>query len=153
MQEGICVLSSYRIGSSMSALDAVKGMLTSTSPVAVVLASKEITSELVSAKESVGFIARTIVLLTSHRWGQVILPETANRSIAVTPYTEDIKAFNDYMAMLKYDKMAASHNPWFSQYYEAVQECDLGTNNKYRRSCANVANTPVTSGNRYAMIR
>jgi metabotropic glutamate receptor 4/metabotropic glutamate receptor 6/7/8 len=148
VQEGICVLSSYQIGSPSAALDAVKGMLTSTSPVAVVLANQEATSELVTAKESLGFVARSIILLSSHRWGPVLLPETANRSIAVTPHIEEIKEFNDHMSSLSFNDMASAGNSWFSQYYESVLECDLETNNKYRRACVDMEDNPVTSGNR-----
>lgn len=146
-QGGVCILSSYTIDQHSSAMDVVKAMLTSTTPVVLVFANTEVTSQLVGAKELIGSVAKSLVLLTTEMW-EGGSPSTANRSISITSH---ISMAQDFDAYMRSKVPSANHgdNPWFSQYYESVMECDLGANDRYRRTCLNMDTTPVTSSSKY----
>ena len=68
-----------------------------------------------------------ITWIASDSWGQVLLPEDIRHMVrgmfGFVPAQDTVVEFDDYFTSLNPDSYTA--NPWFSQYWESVFDCNL----------------------------
>ncbi len=146
----ICILSSYEIGTHGSAQDILKNLLTSSTSAVVIFANKYDTTELMKARAALGSASQNLIFITSQQWDTFTNMNVAvENTLSFSINSPTIEEFDTYMATKYIGQEDSETNPWFSAYYEAVFQCDLGTSTVYQRPCSNPTSSPITSGMKY----
>ena len=143
----ICVRSSYEIAEDTNVEELVANLATSSSSVVVVLASSDLITYLMLARDKVGNAGQDLVFVTSKPWGIEAGTLANDKSIAFNFNTPNIEAFDEFMAQQK--PLRVGGNPWFDEYYQAIYQCNLGKDFNYPRACTDPADNPAVWADGY----